>query len=536
MRPATTGRSSLARLGDLSVMTKILAAITVALVLAVGTGVLGLVKLGSTADQVQEMYQVQVKPLGVLAEAQRTEMQLRVSLLNHATSLDVPAMQKAEAALTADEQLLAELLADYRVDAASPTAVDAFTEVWAQVRQIRDEVMVPMSRANDAVGFQAERDARYLPLVFEAEAHLQDAFVAESEQAGRRSADAAASYSSARTSIVLSLVVGGALALALGVAVARQIVGTLRAVSRVATGLAAGDLTVRADVSVGDEVGRMADDLDRAVQTLRDTVTALDENAVALAGSSEELSTTSTQIAAAAEEVGAQSGVVSAAAEQVSSNVQTVAAGSEEMGASIREIASNATAAAQVAAEAVQVADATNVTVSKLGASSREIGDVVKVITSIAEQTNLLALNATIEAARAGEAGKGFAVVANEVKELAQETGQATTDIARRVETIQVDTAEAVAAIAQISQIIGRISDYQTTIASAVEEQSATTDEMNRNVTEAATGASQIAENIAGVAEAALVTTEGVSQARVAAADLAQMSGTLRTLVARFTV
>src|SRR4029079_18201927 len=125
---------------------------------------------------------------------------------------------------------------------------------------------------------------------------------------------------------------------------------------------------------------------------------------------------------------------------------------------------------------------------ARLGESSTAIGNVVKVITSIAEQTNLLALNATIEAARAGDAGKGFAVVASEVKDLAQETARATEDISRRVDAIQTDTEGAVTAIDQISQVISRINEFQTTIASAVEEQTATTSEMNRSVSEAATG------------------------------------------------
>jgi methyl-accepting chemotaxis protein len=140
------------------------------------------------------------------------------------------------------------------------------------------------------------------------------------------------------------------------------------------------------------------------------------------------------------------------------------------------------------------------VTVSRLGESSREIGDVIKSITSIAEQTNLLALNATIEAARAGEAGKGFAVVAGEVKELAAESARAAEDVARRVEAIQNDTNSAVSAIAQIAEIVESINNYQMTIASAVEEQTATTNEMSRSVAEAATGSTEIAGNINEVA------------------------------------
>jgi methyl-accepting chemotaxis protein len=180
------------------------------------------------------------------------------------------------------------------------------------------------------------------------------------------------------------------------------------------------------------------------------------------------------------------------------------------------------------------MAETTNVTVGKLGASAIEIGKVIKVITAIAQQTNLLALNATIEAARAGEAGKGFAVVANEVKELAKETAAATEDIGRSVESIQTDTDDAVEAIGQITLIIAQISDISTAIASAVEQQAATTNEMGRNVSESARGSGEIARNVATVARVAQDTANGAGQTMTAATELARMAAELKQLISKF--
>jgi methyl-accepting chemotaxis protein len=299
---------------------------------------------------------------------------------------------------------------------------------------------------------------------------------------------------------------------------------------------ATGDLTQEVAVRGEDAIGRMGEGLARFFTSLRKTISQIGNNAQCLAGSSEELTSVSTQMSANAEETSAQANVVSAASEQVSKNVQTVATAAEEMTASIKEIAKNAAESARVATSAVKVAERTNTTVAKLGESSVEIGKVIKVITSIAQQTNLLALNATIEAARAGEAGKGFAVVANEVKELAKETAKATEDISQKIEAIRSDTKESVEAIAQIGTIINQINDISNTIASAVEEQTATTNEMTRNISEAAKGSSEIAQNITGVATAAKSTTEGASNTSKAAADLSKMSTELQSMVGMFKV
>ena len=188
-----------------------------------------------------------------------------------------------------------------------------------------------------------------------------------------------------------------------------------------------------------------------------------------------------------------------------------------------------------MAATAVQIAERTNSTVGKLGESSAEIGKVIKVITSIAGQTNLLALNATIEAARAGDAGRGFAVVANEVKELAKETARATEEIGRKIDAIQSDTRGAVEAILQIGSIINQINDFQGTIASAVEEQTATTNEMSRNLVEVAKGSVDIAENISSLTQAAESTSRGANDTLKSSEDSARMATELQSLVSRFT-
>ncbi|WNM27435.1 methyl-accepting chemotaxis protein [Demequina capsici] len=397
--------------------------------------------------------------------------------------------------------------------------------------------------------YQAGLDALYDPASTEAviDSESQDALGATlsasvsnlttvvAEQITAQVAKSKAETAKVQISLVLISVAAVAVAIGVGLWMARRITRGVTTVKASLDALAEGDLTREATVRSQDEIGDMASSLSKAQSALRETMAEVVTSAQTVAAAAEELSAANAQVAAGSQETSAQAGVVASAAEEVNRSVQAVASGAEQMGASIKEISHNANEAARVAAAATSVAEATNEQVAKLGVSSQEIGNVIKVITGIAEQTNLLALNATIEAARAGEAGKGFAVVASEVKDLAQETAKATEEVARRVAAIQGDTDGAVDAIGEISEIVKQISDFQMTIASAVEEQTATTNEMSRGVAEAADGSANIAGNISSVAQAASDSAQVLDQIGSSVNELAELSATLRAKVEYFT-
>jgi methyl-accepting chemotaxis protein len=272
------------------------------------------------------------------------------------------------------------------------------------------------------------------------------------------------------------------------------------------------------------DMHRLADDFEGAVGEIIETVSS----------SSTELEASASSLTSTAERSQKLATMVAAASEAASANVQSVASATEEMTSSVNEISRQVQESARIANEAVDQARLTNDLVGELSLAAGRIGDVVELINNIAGQTNLLALNATIEAARAGEAGRGFAVVASEVKALAEQTAKATGEIGQQITGIQAATQGSVAAIKEIGLTIGRISGISSTIAAAVEEQGTATQEISRNVQQAANGTMQVSSNISDVRHGASETGSASSQVLSAAQSMSRDSNRLKLEVAKF--
>ncbi len=381
------------------------------------------------------------------------------------------------------------------------------------------------------------------------------------------------------------------MALGGGIYLAGKITGPLNQAVNLANRLAKGDLSAQLDIDQKDEVGQLAKALNSMVKKLQQMLGAINEYSTQVAAASEELSATSTEMASGAEELTSQSATVAAAAEEITANMQTVsstadlmssnsaatdadakemasninsvAAAIEEMHASISEVAVNCTKASEQAQQSTQFSVESKEKINALSQSASDISKVIEMITEISEQTKLLALNATIEAARAGEAGKGFAVVANEVKDLAKQTADATLEIATQVGGIQDQTAAVVNNIEQTAELNQQVNEVTTTIAAAVEEQTATTNEIARTIAETAQGAERtthsieelianlekeilgsvkeavvgvedVSTNIHGVSNVAHDTAQGASGLQGASKELAELASQLQSQVSKF--
>ncbi|MGY1723878.1 methyl-accepting chemotaxis protein [Blastococcus sp. SYSU DS0533] len=517
---------------------RLLGSILVVALTTVGVGAFGIQRMSVLSDQAKNVYAEGTVPVDALRELQVNWWELS-AFTARANVQTLPAESRASSQEKAGvaAQALAEntaAAAELPMSAETRAAFEDFAEAADQYLALLGQLV-----AGTGTLTPAQQLAIIQPM------NAFEATIGESLVAATASATATAqtttveaqdAYETARALTLAMIPIGLSVSVVLAFLVARGVTRPVQRIREVLGQVAAGDLTVRAGRTGGAELGEMAASLDETLDSIGNVLVLVNDSSTRLAAASSQLNSAAEGMRENARLAAGQADEVVTSAGAVASSVDTVATGSSQMESAIREIAHNATEAARVAGQAVGVAETTTRTVGKLGDSSQEIATVIKLINGIAEQTNLLALNATIEAARAGEAGKGFAVVASEVKELAQETARATEDISQRVEAIQADTAGAVDAIGKISQVIGEINDFQATIAAAVEEQTATTNEMNRNVAEAASGSQDIAAAISGLAAGTQETNQRVEDAQRAAAELARMSGELQDAVARFRV
>jgi methyl-accepting chemotaxis protein len=520
-----------------SVSTRIFGAFSAAIALALAVGLFGIWQMHRISSNLEAVAQHSLQPVTEVAGIHASLDQIEMNIRAHA-STDVffekqNYVQEIQNAFDEAKQHITAFRATNPsgVELAKATTLE---DDLAKLDPVVFTHLLPLSEKNDTNAFEAQFKDRASPLFADGQSLVDDLMASENAAAAEELASGHAAYTQAVIGLVMLLVIGIAIALLLGTLIVRSIVSPLRDSVDTLERVAAGDLTATVDVRGTDELAMMGTALNATVAQTAEAMASITSGATTLATSAETLAMTGASIGAAAEQTSDVASNVSAAATRVSGNVTQAVTGSEGLRSSIQEIASSAADAAMIARRAVTDAEDTHRTVERLEAASQQVGEVIALITKIARQTHLLALNATIEAERAGDAGKGFAVVADEVKDLAGQTATATEEIDRTIAGIQVEVEAATSSLDRIAQVVGHISDTQTTIAAAVDEQQQMTGDISDRMAQAASGAEEIATTIRGVASATTETSQGVEGARTAAAGLADLADALARTVARF--
>ena len=544
-----------------SVIAVLLLAMTGMVLLAVGR----MQMIDASATELSSRWLPSVRVLGALkANTITYRTTVRAHMLGD-TAAEKEAMEKRLIATINEEATLRATYESLINSAEERGIYNGWRDKWAEYMKSAEQVLV-MSR--NSIG-KSIRDAQVLNQTTVNDiGKAADAILEMDIALINKAADAAGRIASEnyRTAFVMLtglLGVAAVLGIGIGIYLVRDVSRGIASIVTPMQALGAGDLTAMVPhQGMKTEIGSMGDALQIFKQALIDKKAA-DEAAMAeadskiergrrvdgitrdfeakigeivdtVSSSSIELEASAGTLTATAERAQQLATLVATASEAASTNVQSVASATEEMASSVNEISRQVQESSTIANQAVDQARKTNDRVGELAQAASRIGDVVELINTIAGQTNLLALNATIEAARAGEAGRGFAVVASEVKALAEQTATATGEISAQISGIQAATQDSVGAIREISDTIGRMSEIASTIASAVEEQGAATQEISRNVQLAAQGTMQVSSNITDVQRGASATGSASSQVFSAARSLSSDSNRLKVEVGKF--
>lgn len=527
---------------NLKIRSKILLSNAVFIVLILVLAVQGFTSLQTSGHMFDGFYQHRFVPVRQLNRTMRNILQIRINQLQELRAMEDGRWDEVRERIRQSGELRkanADLWTSYYSQIQGEDE-KKLAEEYRVLFEKNDELSARLRRAIEARDrdlaetLEDEWLKTYEPMVkaMDRLIELQQAAGEEMEQEQQTTQN--------RTTFVSISILVSAMAIALLVSwiltrgVAAPVLAAVARIKDIAEG--EGDLRKRLDVQSKDEVGELAQWLNRFIEKIQNIVREIAQNTDELLLAARRTTESSESLSAGTEQMSAQSASIASAATQMSQNIQVISSSVEEMSTSVAEVARKTSEAANVAGEADRTALDASHTVSELGESATEIGKVIETIVNIASQTNLLALNASIEAAGAGDAGRGFAVVASEVKELARQSATASEDIKGRIHAIQGSTRKAIEAIGNITGVIAQVNDISGAIASAVEEQSITSREIARNVEQSSQAAGDVTRNIAGVSTAA---TGGARDAQAVAAlakDLNTLSDRLSSIVKQFKI
>jgi len=533
-------------LGNAKLSVKLITGFSVVALLCIVVGIIALTsesKLGKTIESVGEVHLPSVQYVLTMNEAFSTIKAGERSLSNYSITADI---KEQEINRTKDAMARIDTAAGMYDKITKSKEADA---IWTNIKEIRKlwegqhvELLNDIDAFQKALAAQdPSTNEKYLKMYNQAFTTNQKSFSVlaklltdlsnlHKKLAQEEEANALSTLNTSRVIMIVITIASFVVAILLGMFISVNVIQKpLKEFIKVFKQVSAGDLTVRAEVKSKDEIGELSNYLNELVVSIREQIKGILDKTNIINSASKGLLNISDESLSASNELLSKTHDAASSSEQISANISTVSSSSEEMVSSVREIAKNTTTAAKITKEATDKANSASIVMNRLGTSSTEIGNIVKVITTIAEQTNLLALNATIEAARAGEAGKGFAVVANEVKDLAKETAKATEDITNKIKMIQDDSSNAINVIKEIMDITSQVSDISNSIASAIEEQSVTSSEINRNLNEASRETTTVAESNLAISGTVNEYVKISSRVKESATDLQNLANELET-------